>query len=166
MKLVNPKLLSLDGMCLERERLRADGLRLVMTNGCFDLLHTGHLYFLNRARQLGDRLLVAVNADSSVKALKGPLRPVQGEAERAYGLASLAVVDYVIIFSRPTLMQELAVLRPDVYTKAGDYTLEKLHAGERSALESAGARIVFLPFLEGFSTTSLISRISAAGGIG
>ena len=136
-----------------------------MTNGCFDLLHTGHIYFLQHARRLGDRLLVALNSDLSVKALKGPRRPVQTEMERAYAIAALECVDYVVIFSHPNLATEIAALRPDVYTKAGDYDLTKLHAGEKAALDKVGAKIQFLPFLDGFSTTSLIGTIMRAGGI-
>ena len=165
MTLDNPKLRSLDEMIKERQRLRSLGRRLVMTNGCFDLLHTGHIYFLHQARELGDSLLIALNADVSVKALKGPKRPLQTEHERAYALAALACVDHVVIFSTPDLVQEIVALKPDIYTKAGDYSLKKLHAGERAALEAAGAQITFRPFLQGFSTTSLIQRIIHAGGI-
>jgi D-glycero-beta-D-manno-heptose 1-phosphate adenylyltransferase len=155
----------LDELVKERQRLRSLGRRLVMTNGCFDLLHTGHIYFLQQARQLGDSLLIALNADISVKALKGPKRPLQSEQERAYALGALACVDHIVIFSTPDLVSEIVALQPDVYTKAGDYTLGKLHAGERGALQTGGASIQFLPFLPGFSTTSLIQRIIHAGGI-
>lgn len=136
-----------------------------MTNGCFDLLHTGHLHFLQQARQLGDCLMVALNGDASVRRLKGEHRPVIGEKERAYALAALACVDYIVIFRTTNLVKEIQALQPDIYTKAGDYTLDRLHAGERTALEAAGARIKFLPFLKGFSTTSLIARIAHAGGV-
>lgn len=163
--LKNPKLCTLDEMVEERARLRARGEQLAMTNGCFDLMHTGHIYFLQEARKLADRLLVAVNSDVSVKVLKGPLRPVQSEMERAFALSALACVDYVLIFARPDLEAELAAVGPDIYTKAGDYTLDRLHAGERAALEAAGAEIRFIPFLPGFSTTSLIGKIARAGGI-
>ena len=113
----------------------------------------------------GDALVVALNADASVKALKGPLRPVQTQEQRAFALAALACVDAVIIFGTPRLTAEIAALRPDVYCKAGDYTLATLNPEERAALEAAGTRIEFLPFLPGFSTTSLIARIKAAGEI-
>ena len=138
---------------------------MVLTNGVFDLLHTGHLYCLKMARELGDALIVALNADASVRALKGPSRPVQDEVQRAYALASLEAVDCVTIFSAPRLTPEIQALRPDIYCKAGDYTLDKLNAEERAALDEVGARIKFLPFLPGFSTTHLIARIQAAGGI-
>jgi len=161
----NPKLVSLAAMVEVRSQLRARGGVLVMTNGCFDLLHSGHLYFLQQARKLGDRLLVAVNSDSSVRALKGPGRPVQSESERAFALAALECVDHLVIFTGPNLAGEITAIRPDIYTKAGDYSLDRLHAGERAALEAGGAKIRFLPFLEGFSTTSLIQKIIRAGGV-
>lgn len=161
----NPKLFSLPEAVALRGRLRAAGKRVVLTNGIFDLLHTGHLYYLQKARGLGDALLIALNADASTRALKGPARPVQDEQQRAYALAALACVDGIVIFDTPRLDAEIRALRPDVYCKAGDYTLAKLDAGERSALEEIGAKIEFMPFLPGFSTTSLIARIKAAGEI-
>ncbi len=146
-----------------REGLRAAGRRVVLTNGVFDLLHTGHLYYLQRARALGDALIIALNADASTRALKGPHRPVQSEEQRAYALGALACVDAVTVFREPRLTAEIRALRPDIYCKAGDYTLEKLDPGERAALEAVGARIEFMPFLPGFSSTALIAKIKAAG---
>lgn len=163
MTLDNPKLRTLADTVAWREQLRSEGRRVVLTNGVFDLLHTGHLFYLRQARALGDVLLIALNADASVRALKGPTRPVQSEEQRAYALGALACVDAVTIFREPRLTPEIRALRPDVYCKAGDYTLEKLNAEERGALEEVGARIEFLPFLPGFSTTQLIARIKAAG---
>lgn len=165
MKLENPKLLALEQAVSRREELRREGRKVVLTNGVFDLLHTGHLHYLQAARQLGDALFIALNSDASVKELKGPARPVQGEQERAFALGALACVDAVVIFRAKRLTAEIRALRPDVYVKAGDYTLEKLDAEERAALEAAGARIEFLPFLPGFSTTQLIERIRQAGGL-
>ncbi len=165
MILDNPKLFSLPEAVLRRERWRAEGRRVVLTNGVFDLLHTGHLYYLQKARALGDVLVIALNADASVRALKGPTRPVQSEEQRAYALGALACVDAVVIFREPRLTAEIRALRPDVYCKAGDYTLEKLNAEERAALQEIGTQIEFLPFLPGFSTTQLIARIKAAGEI-
>lgn len=162
-KLDNPKLRNLEHTVTQRQKLRAAGRRVVLTNGVFDLLHTGHLYYLKKARELGDALIVALNGDASVRALKGPTRPVQTQEERAYALAALACVDGIVVFDTPRLTAEIRALRPDVYCKAGDYTLEKLDPGERGALEEAGAEIKFLPFLEGFSTTKLIAKIKAAG---
>ncbi|HXA13778.1 MAG TPA: adenylyltransferase/cytidyltransferase family protein [Opitutaceae bacterium] len=163
MNLENPKLLTLDEAVARREQLRAAGKKVVLTNGVFDLLHTGHLYFLQKARALGDALFIALNADASVRTLKGPLRPVQNEEQRAYALAALACVDEVFVFRTPRLDAEIRALRPDIYGKAGDYALDKLDPGERAALEKAGAKIEFLPFLPGFSTTNLIAKIKAAG---
>ncbi|OAM88813.1 adenylyltransferase/cytidyltransferase family protein [Termitidicoccus mucosus] len=163
--LANPKLLTLPEAVAAREKLRAAGRRLVLTNGVFDLLHTGHLHYLQQARALGDALYVALNSDASVRRLKGPLRPVQDEEQRAYALAATWFVDGIVIFREPRLTSEIRALRPDIYTKAGDYTLEKLDPGERAALEEAGAQIRFMPFLPGFSTTSLIAKIKAAGDI-
>jgi cytidyltransferase-like protein len=161
--LENPKLLTLGQAVAARAKLRAAGKSLVLTNGVFDLLHTGHLYYLKEARLLGEALYVAINADASVKALKGPLRPIQNEEQRAYALGALWFVSGVIIFREPRLTAEIEALRPDVYCKAGDYTLEKLDPGERGALQACGAKIEFMPFLPGFSTTALIARIKAAG---
>jgi cytidyltransferase-related domain len=166
MTLENPKLFaSLDDAVSAREKLRAAGKKLVLTNGVFDLLHTGHLYYLQKARALGDALFIALNSDASVRELKGPLRPVQNEIERAYALAATWFVDGIVIFREKRLTNEILALRPDVYSKAGDYTLEKLDPGERGALEKVGAQIDFMPFLAGFSTTNLIAKIKAAGGI-
>jgi rfaE bifunctional protein nucleotidyltransferase chain/domain len=165
MKLDNPKLLSLDATAARREELRRAGRRVVLTNGVFDLLHTGHLHHLQQARARGDALFIALNSDESVRALKGPLRPVQGEDERAYALGALACVDAVVIFPEKRLTREILALKPDVYVKAGDYTLDKLDPEEREALEKTGAKIEFMPFLPGFSTTSLIEKIRKTGGV-
>ncbi|MGA3006364.1 MAG: adenylyltransferase/cytidyltransferase family protein [Opitutaceae bacterium] len=164
-ELQNLKRLALDAAVARRAELRAAGKTVVLTNGVFDLLHTGHLFFLQKARALGGALFVALNADVSVRALKGPLRPVQNEEQRAYALAALACVDAIVIFSTPRLDAEIRALQPDVYGKAGDNALDKLDPGERGALEKAGAKIEFLPFLPGFSTTNLIAKIKAAGEI-
>lgn len=163
MALPNPKLFTLEQAVERREGLRTAGKRVVLTNGVFDLLHTGHLYSLKAARAEGDALFIALNADESVRALKGPTRPVQNEEQRAYALAALECVDGIVVFRQPRLTAEIRALRPDVYCKAGDYTVEKLDPGERGALQEVGARIAFMPFLPGFSTTQLIQRIRAAG---
>lgn len=163
MTLDNPKLRNLNDAVVWREGLRREERRVVLTNGVFDLLHTGHLYYLKKARELGDALVIALNADASVRVIKGPARPVQSEEQRAYALGALECVDTIVIFSEPRLTAEIRALRPDVYCKAGDYTLEKLNGEERGALQEVGARIEFLPYLPGFSTTNLIARIKAAG---
>lgn len=163
--LQNPKLYSLEAAVRLRAEYRLSGKRLVLTNGVFDLLHTGHLYYLQQARGLGDALFIALNSDVSVKALKGPLRPIQTEEQRAYALAATWFVDGVIVFREKRLTNEIRSLQPDVYCKAGDYTLEKLDGEERTALQQVGADIRFLPYLPGFSTTELIAKIKAAGEI-
>ena len=149
-----------------RRGLARSGGRLVLTNGVFDLLHPGHVSYLEKARRLAGprgKLFVALNSDKSVRELKGPHRPIMDEGSRAYTLAQLRSVDGVFVFRGKRLAREIAVLKPDIYCKAGDYTLAKLDPSERAALEKAGSKIVFLPFLRGFSTTRLISRIRAAG---
>ncbi|MDQ8195160.1 adenylyltransferase/cytidyltransferase family protein [Coraliomargarita sp. SDUM461004] len=165
MHLPNPKWLSLDDAIVERQRQRDAGHTMVMTNGCFDLLHVGHISYLKASRDLGDQLWVLINSDESVRALKGPTRPIESEAERAYCLGALSCVDYVVVFNNPRLVTEIKQLQPDIYTKAGDYTLDTLHQGERAAFEAVGTQIQFLPFLEGFSTTKMIEKIHKAGSL-
>lgn len=160
-----PKLHSAgDAFALRGELQNADE-RLVMTNGCFDLLHPGHLYFLKEAAKQGSQLWVALNGDESVRALKGPTRPILSEKFRAYALAALDCVTGIFLFQTPRLDNEIRQFRPDVYVKAGDYTLDSLATPEREALQEVGADIRFLPFLEGFSTTELIAKISTAQSI-
>ena len=151
--------LSLDAAVERRETLRQEERTLVLTNGCFDLLHVGHLALLEKASTLADELWVAINSDSSVRELKGPERPLQGERERAYLLLSLEFVDAVFVFDSKRLNEEIRILAPDCYVKGGDYSLATIDQGERSALEQAGSEIHFVPFVEGFGTTDLIRRI-------
>ena len=136
----------------------ANGKKLVFTNGCFDLLHPGHIRYLQQARTLGDALLVAVNGDASVRALKGPTRPVNTEQDRAEVLAALACVDYVTIFHTERITEIARAIRPQIYAKGGDYTVESLDPGERSALEEVGAEIRILPLVPGKSTTGIIEK--------
>jgi rfaE bifunctional protein nucleotidyltransferase chain/domain len=157
--LPNPKLHSLAAAVQQRQAARQAKQRWVLTNGCFDLLHTGHLYYLQQAAGLGDQLWVALNSTTSVRALKGPSRPIQSDDERAYALAALDCVRGIVVFDTPRLHDEILALQPDVYVKAGDYTLESLHPLERQALDAVGASIHFLPFLPGYSTTALIERL-------
>lgn len=151
--------LSLDDAASRRIALRSEGRSLVLTNGCFDLLHAGHLSLLERASSLADELWVAVNSDSSVRKLKGPNRPLQGERERAYALLCMEFVDAVLLFNGERLDEEIRTLEPDAYAKGGDYSLDTIDKDERSALESAGTVIHFVPFIEDCSTTDLIQRI-------
>ena len=153
----NKKVLLPEEACAVRERLRAEGRRLVFTNGCFDILHVGHVRYLQAARALGDALLVAINSDASVRALKGDSRPVLKEAERAEMLAALAAVSYVTIFDALSPRALIARLLPDVLVKGGDYGLDEIHG--REEVEAAGGRVLALPFIEGASTTDIIERI-------
>lgn len=142
-----------------RDKVAKEGKRIVLTNGCFDLLHRGHLSYLHHSAQLGDSLVVAINGDASVRELKGPSRPIHSEQDRAYAIASLRCVDAVFIFEGPRLDREITDLKPDIYTKAGDYKLETLDPSERAALETVHAKICFLPFVHGHSTTNIIKQI-------
>lgn len=143
-----------------RKQVRAGGRRLVVTNGCFDILHLGHVTYLENARNFGDALLIGVNSDAAVRGLKGAGRPVNSETDRAAVLASLASVDGVCVFADTVATTFLAAAQPDIYVKGGDYTLETLNQDERRAVESAGGRIVLVPFVPGKSTTALLERIS------
>jgi rfaE bifunctional protein nucleotidyltransferase chain/domain len=143
-----------------RAAVRAKGKKLVVTNGCFDILHLGHVTYLESARNLGDALLVGVNGDGSARELKGPGRPVNPESDRAAVLAALANVDGVCIFAETRAVKFLAAAQPDIYVKGGDYTPDTLDQDERHTVESAGGKIVILPFVPGKSTTGLLEKIS------
>ena len=141
--------------------MRATGKRLVVTNGCFDLLHVGHVTYLENARNQGDALLIGVNGDDAVRQLKGPDRPVTGESDRAAVLAALESVDGICIFPEKTATRFLEAASPDVYVKGGDYTLETLNVHERRAVELAGGKIVIIPFVPGKSTTAILKKIAS-----
>jgi D-beta-D-heptose 7-phosphate kinase/D-beta-D-heptose 1-phosphate adenosyltransferase len=151
------KILTPEQMLRERKRLRAAGKRLVFTNGVFDLLHVGHVRYLEQARALGDSLLVAINSDRTVRELKGPDRPVFDQAERAEILAALRCVDYVTVFDNISPRSLIGELLPDVLVKGGDYQLDQIHG--REEVEAAGGNVISLPFVEGASTTQLIERM-------
>lgn len=151
------KILSMDQMLAQRERLRAAGKRLVFTNGVFDLLHVGHVRYLKQARALGDALVVAVNSDRSVRELKGPERPVFVEAERAEILAALRDVDYVVVFDDISPRGTIKSLLPDVLVKGGDYKIDEIHG--REEVEAAGGTVISLPFVPGASTTSVLEQM-------
>jgi len=140
------------------EMYAAKGKKLVLTNGCFDLLHTGHVRYLEQARKLGDALLVAINSDQSVRELKGPERPLNGESDRAEVLAALRCVDHVSVFENKRVTEVIRQLRPTVYAKGGDYTLETLDPQERAVLDEVGAEIKLLSLVPGKSTSSLLKR--------
>ncbi len=152
--------LSLDEMRRERAQLAAEGKRLVMTNGVFDLLHIGHARYLAQARALGDALLVAMNDDESVRSLKGPSRPIVPLTDRAELLAALAAVDYVVPFSEPTAAVVVESLKPDIYVKGGDYGPDK-PLPEAEVVRAYGGEVRILPFVENRSTSDLIRAILA-----
>lgn len=139
-----------------REQWRVDGDVVVFTNGCFDLLHIGHAKLLDDARRAGDRLIVGLNSDASVRRLKGPARPVVPEHSRAHVLAALEAVDAVIVFDDPTPLQLMLALRPEVIVKGGDYEADKIVGADE--VKSWGGHVHIVPFVEGFSSTSLIAR--------
>jgi rfaE bifunctional protein nucleotidyltransferase chain/domain len=157
--MTDEKILSRDRAAEVRARLRDAGRRLVFTNGCFDLLHVGHVRYLREARRLGDALIVAINSDRAVRELKGAGRPVVSEGERAEVLAALEAVSYVTIFDELSPRTLIAELLPDVLVKGGDYALDEIHG--REEVERAGGRVVSLPFVEGASTTDIIGRIKS-----
>ncbi|MFO8089055.1 MAG: D-glycero-beta-D-manno-heptose 1-phosphate adenylyltransferase [Desulfatiglandaceae bacterium] len=140
-----------------REQLERSGLKLVFTNGCFDLLHPGHVRYLAAAREMGDHLLVAVNSDRSVRRIKGPSRPVQPEYVRAELLAALENVDSVVIFDEETPLRAIEALLPDVLVKGGDWKEEDIVGAD--VVRAGGGLVKSIPFEEGFSTTALIERI-------
>jgi rfaE bifunctional protein nucleotidyltransferase chain/domain len=154
------KIIAWDKLPAWRAAIRASGKKLVVTNGCFDILHLGHVSYLESARNRGDLLLVGLNGDDATRQLKGPGRPVNTEADRAVVLAALASVDGVCIFSEKTAVKFLSAAKPDIYVKGGDYTLDTLNQGERRAVELAGGKIVIIPFVPGKSTTELLGKIS------
>ena len=145
-----------------RDNLRRTGRKLVATNGCFDVLHLGHVTYLQQARDQGDALLVGVTSDAGVQSLKGSGRPLNGQYARAAVLAALESVDAVCVFSELDARAFLEAARPDIYTKGGDYTLDTINQDERRLLEQLGVRIVLLGAVPGRSTTALIDRINSA----
>ena len=153
------KIITWDKLPEWRAAFRLTGKKLVVTNGCFDLLHLGHVTYLESARNLGDALLVGVNGDSATRELKGAGRPVNSEMDRAAVLTALASVDGVCIFAEKTAVEFLSAAKPDIYVKGGDYTLDTLNQDERRVVEQAGGKIVIIPFVPGKSTTALLKKI-------
>lgn len=151
------KLLHLEPLKRERERLRREGKRVVLTNGCFDLLHLGHVRYLAEARLLGDALIVALNSDRSVRLLKGEGRPILKEGERAEVIAALESVDFVVVFDEDTPQDLITRLLPDVLVKGGDWSVDQIVG--REEVEAAGGKVVTLPYVEGSSTSEVIKRI-------
>ena len=153
------KIVDIEELARRSTELRAAGKKLVATNGCFDLLHVGHVRYLQAARALGDALVVGVNGDDSARELKGPGRPLNNEKERAEVLAALECVDLVTIFPELRATRFIQAAAPAIYAKGGDYTAETLNAEERNALQKIGTEIRIIPFEKGYSTSRLLERL-------
>jgi rfaE bifunctional protein nucleotidyltransferase chain/domain len=154
---VSAKIKSLDELKDLSAEAREKGKTIVLTNGCFDLLHRGHLHVLRQAKACGDILIVAVNSDRSIKQIKGPGRPVLPEADRAELLATMEMVDYVVLFDESDPHKVVEALRPHVLAKGGDWNTEKIIGAD--IVERNGGRVAVIPYLKGFSTTDIIERI-------
>lgn len=154
---IQRKLHSRESLIRQCHIWRQGGRKIVFTNGCFDILHHGHLDYLARAADYGNVLIVGVNTDASVRGLKGPERPVTAEADRAFQLASLLCVDAVCLFEEDTPLSLIEALRPDVLVKGGDYTIDKIVGAD--IVQAAGGSVEIIPFVQGYSTTGLIERI-------
>jgi len=152
------KVYSLEKLVAIRQRLKRRGKKVVFTNGCFDLLHAGHIRLFHEAKRLGHVLIVALNSDASVRRLKGPTRPVFPLRERFEILAAVADIDYLTSFAEPTPQKTIAALRPDVLVKGGDWG--PLEIVGRAEVEAAGGRVVRAPYFKGYSTSSIIRRIA------
>ena len=160
---MSAKIVGLEELSERSEQLRAAGKKLVATNGCFDLLHVGHVRYLQAARALGDLLAIGLNGDRSVRELKGKGRPVTGERDRAEVLAALQCVDLVTIFPEMRATQFIGASHPAIYVKGGDYSPETLNEEERALLNEIGAEIRFIPFEAGYSTSHLLEQICKSG---
>ncbi len=156
---MSPKIVELEQVSHHCEKLRAAGKKLVATNGCFDLLHVGHVRYLQAARALGDFLAVGLNGDRSVRELKGSGRPVTTQSDRAELLAALQCVDLVTVFPQPRATQFIAAVTPAIYVKGGDYSSETLNEEERALLKEIGAEVRLIPFEKGYSTSRLIEQM-------
>ena len=154
------KVLSLEGARSRVAEWRATGETIVFTNGCFDLLHVGHITLLEDCHRFGSKLILGLNADASVSRLKGPSRPIVGERERARVMAALAAVDAVVLFEEDTPLELISALRPDVLVKGGDYTIETVVGHE--LVQAAGGRVEIIPTVEGFSTTNIVKKLTVA----
>ena len=152
---------SLQAVAIEVRKLQAAGKKVVFTNGCFDLLHSGHIDLLRRARGLGDALVVAINSDASVSRMKGPTRPIIPEQERAELLDGLEMVDFVALFDEDTPLEAILEIRPDVLVKGADWTANIVGQAE---VEGWGGKVMALPLMEGRSTTGIVERVVARYG--
>ena len=151
------QVLSIEKLVEQIDKLKKQGKKIVSTNGCFDILHVGHVRYLQKSAALGDILIVCLNSDSSVKALKGESRPLNNENDRAEVLAALACVDFVVIFNENTPVNYLARIKPDIHTKGGDYDVETLP--ETKVVVDNGGRVELISFVDGKSTTNIINKM-------
>ncbi|MFA6079824.1 MAG: D-glycero-beta-D-manno-heptose 1-phosphate adenylyltransferase [Candidatus Omnitrophota bacterium] len=152
------KIKSARGLANTLSRLQAKGKKIVFTNGCFDIIHSGHIKYLAKARSLGDVLVVGLNSDLSIKAIKGDSRPLNNEKARALVLSALYFVDYVAIFGEDTPERLIKQLKPDILVKGGDWKVKDIVGGE--FVISRGGKVLSIPFVKGFSTTSIIRKMS------
>lgn len=157
-----PNILNIEGKIVPRDffgrnDFKRHGQKIVFTNGCFDVLHFGHVHYLLQAKKLGDILVIGLNSDDSVRRLKGPTRPINGENERAFVLAALVCVDYVTLFEEDTPEELIKVVRPDVLVKGGDYTLDNIVGAD--FVTQNGGTVTTIPFVEGFSSTRIIEKL-------
>ncbi len=151
------KILSFEQLLHSRQVAKVNGLRVVFTNGCFDLIHPGHISYLRQARALGDLLVIAINSDVSIQRIKGPFRPILSQTERAIVLSALEMVSYITVFDEETPYKIISTLLPDVLVKGGDWSIDKIVG--REEVEAAGGTVLSLPYLTGASTTDIITRI-------
>ena len=161
--MINDKVVPLNKLQQRAKDLRTAGKRIVATNGCFDLLHVGHVRYLKAARALGDALIVGINGDESVRELKEQGRPVNNQNDRAEIVAGLGCVDLVAIFPELRATRFLELAAPDIYVKGGDYNADTLNAEEREVLRKIGAKIDIVPLERGYSTSDLLKRLSKLG---
>ena len=154
---VSDKVKSLGELKAITASARSNGKIVVFTNGCFDLLHRGHVHLLREAKALGDLLIVAINSDTSVKSIKGPARPILPETDRLELIAAMEMVDYVVLFEEPDPYNTIAALRPKVLVKGADWTSEEIIGAD--IVRRDGGEIVVLPYLKGFSTTEIIEKV-------
>jgi rfaE bifunctional protein nucleotidyltransferase chain/domain len=159
---VREKLKSLDELAAIAAAARAKGQTVVFTNGCFDLLHRGHVHILRQAKAAGDLLIVGVNSDRSVKSIKAQQRPILPETDRVELIAAMEMVDYVILFDDPDPYKLIAAIKPQVLAKGGDWSSDKIIGAD--IVEAAGGRVAVIPYLKGFSTTEIIERIRNSNG--
>ncbi len=153
------KLVTLEKLTQLFDQARSKRKQIAWTNGCFDIIHAGHVDYLERSKAYGDSLVVGLNSDASVKKLKGDFRPIFSELDRARVLCSIVYVDYVVIFSDKSPIKMIQMLKPDYYIKGGDYTIDTIDQDERKVVEGYGGEIVLLPMVEGVSSSIIVEKI-------